>query len=266
MGHTRSIIAGIVLAAVQTAGAYAADLGLPPPPPPEPCCTSNWYLKGFLGMTDYAVDSIDTPVFDTATFTIFDTGFEASGFAGLGLGYEFNKWLRFDVTSEYRNRSTFHALDAYEGDDGSFGTDQYTATLKSWVSLANFYWDIGCWQGITPYVGGGVGYSKNWIGDYTDVNVPNLGVAFANTNAEGSFAWAVHAGLAYDVTERFTIDLAYRYLDIGDAQSGTIHAYDNSSVAPGLEFDNIHSHDIMLAARYKFGCCGFDAPTPVAIK
>ena len=86
---------------------------MPPPPPPEPCCASDWYLKGFLGITGYDVDSIDTPLFDTADFTIFDTGFEGSGFAGLGLGYKFNDWL--------------------------------TATLKSWVSLANFYWYIGCW-------------------------------------------------------------------------------------------------------------------------
>ena len=266
MGHMRSIIAGIILAVVQTASAYAADLGPPPPPmAPEPCCASDWYLKGFMGITSYDVDSIDTPLFDTADFTIFDTGFEGSGFAGLGLGYKFNDWLRFDVTSEYRNRATFHALDAYDG--GSFsGTDQYTATLKSWVSLANFYWDIGCWQGITPYVGGGVGYAKNWIGDYTDINTPNLGVAFANTHSDGSLAWAVHAGLSYDVTRNFTVDLAYRYLDIGDAQSGTIHAYDNSSVAPGLEFNDITSHDVMLSARYKFGCCGGEAPMPVSFK
>jgi len=207
---------------------------LPPPQPPEACCASDWYLKGFLGITGYDVDSIDTPLFDTADFTIFDTGFEGSGFAGLGLGYKFNDWL--------------------------------TATLKSWVSLANFYWDIGCWQGITPYVGGGVGYAKNWIGDYTDINVPNAGVAFANTHSDGSFAWAVHAGLSCDVTRNFTVDLAYRYLDIGDAQSGTIHAYDNSGVAPGLEFNDITSHDVMLSARYKFGCCGGDAPMPVSFK
>jgi opacity protein-like surface antigen len=103
-------------------------------------------------------------------------------------------WLRFDVTSELRNRATFHGLDAYAG-PGFSGTDQYTSTLKSWVSLANVYWDIGCWHGITPYVGGGIGFAKNWSGDFTDINVPNLGVAFAKTTDEGNFAWAIHAGL-----------------------------------------------------------------------
>lgn len=143
--------------------------------PAEPGCVSNWYLKGFLGITSYDLDGISS-----ATFK------EGSGFGGLGLGYQFNSWLRFDVTGEYRNRSTVHGLDRYEG-YGFSGTNQYTATLKSWVMLANAYWDIGCWKGITPYVGGGIGYAKNWVGDYTDVNVPNLGVSCANTHDEGNF-------------------------------------------------------------------------------
>jgi opacity protein-like surface antigen len=233
--------------------------------PAEPCCVSNWYLKGFLGITSYDLDGISSATFKTSNFDILDTGFEGSGFGGLGLGYQFNSWLRFDVTSEYRNRSTFHGLDRYEG-YGFSGTNHYTATLKSWVTLANAYWDIGCWKGITPYVGGGIGYAKNWVGDYTDVNVPNLGVSYANTHDEGNFAWALHAGVSYDVTQNFTVDLAYRYLDIGDASSGKNHAYDGSSAGDGLEFDNIHSSDIMLGARWKFGCCGGQAPMPVALK
>ena len=75
-----------------------------------------------------------------------------------------------------------------------------------------------CWKGITPYVGGGVGYAKNWVGDYQDINVPNKGVAFGKTTDEGGLAWALHAGLAYDVTPNFTIELAYRYLNLGDAR------------------------------------------------
>jgi opacity protein-like surface antigen len=120
---------------------------------------------------------------------------------------------------------------------------------------------------VTPYVGGGIGYAKNWVGDYTDVNVPNHGVAFANTHDSGGLAWALNAGLSYDVTQNFTVDLAYRYLDIGDATSGKVHAYDGSSTAKGPEFNDIHSSDIMLGARWKFGCCGGQAPAPeVALK
>jgi len=34
----------------------------------------------------------------------------------------------------------------------------------------------------------------------------------------------------------------------------------------GLEFNDITSHDVMLSARYKFGCGGGDAPMPVSFK
>jgi opacity protein-like surface antigen len=123
----------------QVAAGQAADLGFPPPPPQaKPCCVSNWYLKGFIGITDYDVNDINSSVFKTSDFDILDTGFEGSGFEGLGLGYQANSWLRFDVTSEYRNRSTFHGLDCYEG-PGFSGTNDYTATR-------------------------GIGYANNWIG------------------------------------------------------------------------------------------------------
>jgi opacity protein-like surface antigen len=134
------------------------------------------------------------------------------------------------------------------------------------VTLANAYWHIGCWKGITPYVGGGIGYAKNWVGDYTDVNVPNLGVSCANTHDEGNFRLGLACWCVLRRDAELTVDLDYRYLDIGDASSGKNHAYDGSGTGDGLEFDNIHSSDIMLGARWKFGCCGGQSPMPVALK
>ena len=32
---------------------------------------------------------------------------------GLGVGYEFNNWLRVDVTGEYRNEAAFKATGSY---------------------------------------------------------------------------------------------------------------------------------------------------------
>ena len=39
-----------------------------------------------------------------------DYGFDAAPFFGLGIGYDFNDWLRFDVTGEYRGRVEFPRL------------------------------------------------------------------------------------------------------------------------------------------------------------
>ena len=269
-----ALIAGGVLALAQLGAAHAGgDLVYDEPPPmefpAEPCC-SNWYLKGFLGITSYEVDDIQSDVFKTSHFEVLNTAFEGSGFGGIGVGYEWSNWLRFDVTSEYRNRATFHGLDRYHGWSNGYkfsGTNEYTATLKSWVTLANAYWDMFCWKGITPFVGAGMGYAKNWVGDYQDINVPNKGVAYGKTTDEGGFAWAAYAGLSYDVTPNFTLEFTYRYIKLGDADAGKAYAYDKSSVVDALEFDNVYSNDIMLAARWKFGCCGGGpAPMPVALK
>jgi opacity protein-like surface antigen len=274
LGPAQALIIGAALALAQLGPAQAGgDLVYDEPPvmalPPEPCC-SPWYLKGFLGMTSYEVDDIYSDVFETSHFEVLNAAFEASSFGGLGIGYEWSNWLRFDVTSEYRNRATFHGLDRYHGwsyGKKFSGTNEYTATLKSWTSLANAYWDMFCWKGITPFVGAGIGYAKNWVGDYQDINVPNKGVAFGKTTDEGGLAWALHAGLAYDVTPNFTVELAYRYLNLGDADAGKAYAYDKSSVVDALEFDNVYSNDIMLGVRWKFGCCGGGpAPMPVALK
>jgi opacity protein-like surface antigen len=99
------------------------------------------------------------------------------------------------------------------------------------------------------------------------VNVPNLGVAYANDHSETNFAWALYTGLAYDVTPGFTIDLSYRYTDLGDARSGTLAAYDGSFVdgAP-VHIGDITSHDLMLGVRLKLGHEPAVAPMPVAFK
>jgi opacity protein-like surface antigen len=178
--------------------------------------------------------------------------------------------LRFDATGEYRGRSAFFAQDCYSGTDGTgtwSGTNEYTADIESWVGLANAYLDLGTYWCITPYVGGGLGFANMSVLGLKDVNVPNLGVAYANDHSETNFAWALYTGLTYEVTPGFTIDRSYRYTDLGDARSGTLAAYDGSFVdgAP-VHIGDITSHDLMLGVRLKLGHEPAVAPMPVAFK
>jgi opacity protein-like surface antigen len=99
---------------------------------------------------------------------------------------------------------------------------------------------------------------------YKDVKVPNWSVAYGQDNTETNFAWAVYGGLAYDVTPGFTIDLSYRYTDLGDAETGRIATYDNANNSGGLVIEDITSHDVMLGVRWKLG--KQPAPMPVAFK
>lgn len=67
------------------------------------------------------------------------------------------------------------------------------------------------------------------------------------------------------MTPAVTLDLAYRYADLGDARSGTATAFDGSSSYSGLDIDDVTSHDLMLAVRWKLGTQAM-APMPVAFK
>lgn len=279
MGQTRSIIIGLALAMSQTAVAYAADLGLPPPPPIEPpCvgCTGPIYLKGFVGVTSPDVGDIHSELFALNDFQVFHKDIKSSPLFGLGLGYEWNSWLRFDVTGEYRGDASFFAQDRFPGGNGTFstnqppgsfppGTNEYTADIESWVGLANMYIDLGTYWCITPYIGGGIGFASISVNGLKDVNVPNNSVFYAADHSQSNFAWAVYGGLAYDVNPSLTIDLSYRYLDMGDARTGRVTAYDNSSSYNSFQIEDITSQDVMLGVRWKLGHEPA-APMPVAFK
>ena len=60
-----------------------------------------------------------------------------------------------------------------------------------------------------------------------------------------------HAGLAYKVTPNFTVELAYRYLDMGDGLTGDLRAFDGTNgINNPMTFKNITSHDLKLGVRW----------------
>ena len=89
--------------------------------------------------------------------------------------------------------------------------------------LANAYIDLGTWWCITPFIGAGVGGAYHAAAaSPISASSPTAAPASAMRQKEFSkwnLAWAVHAGLAYNVTNNFKLELAYRYLNMGDVQT-----------------------------------------------
>ena len=267
----KAIIVAAALTLGQTTTANAADLLPPvvaPVPIPEPVSAPGaFYLRSFIGMTNHEVDDITNEFIAQGNFTIIDLDFDSSPFIGLGFGYEYSDKFRFDVTGEYRGKSDFTGLDTYT-DGANFFTNEYTARKSEWLFLANGYWDIGTWHGFTPYVGAGIGTAAISIDGFKDVNLVNNGLAFASDNTEWNFAWALHAGFSYDLTDDLKFDFGYRYTDLGDAKTGTVRTYD-PSVGPfgPTKFKDITSHDVHVGLRWSFGggCCAVPIHEPVPI-
>ncbi|EJW11104.1 hypothetical protein A33M_3582 [Rhodovulum sp. PH10] len=236
--------------------AAAADLPLAPPPMPVPVVQefSGWYLRGDIGFSNQQVKDI-TNVLDTApgvaSVDTIHKSFDSAPFFGLGIGYQFNDWLRADFTGEYRSSANFHGLQVVSDALGPAFTDEYSASKSEWLAMANLYADLGTWWCVTPFVGVGIGAANVRIANFVDTNTVTGGVAYAGDTDTWNFAWAVHAGLAYRVSPSFTVELAYRYLDLGDAASGDIMAYTGLNTVNNPEnFDHITSHDIKLGVRW----------------
>lgn len=259
-------IASLMLLA--PAAASAADMGplLAKAPPVFEEFTGGWYLRGDIGMTNQRLGRQSNVVIGPTFQWLDEGGFDAGMLYGAGVGYKFNNWLRFDVTGEYRGKTGFDSLGTYpNGGDWN----RVTFDKSEVVGLANVYVDLGSWCCVTPFVGVGIGVSHVMIDHFYDLGsnggVPNGG--YAEGASTTNFAWALYAGLAYKVTPGFTVELAYRYLDVGDGRTKDIYTLAGvSTVYNPTTLHDITSHDIKLGMRWQVGGCPDCAPQPLVRK
>src|ERR1700761_4118636 len=140
------VVAGA--ASLLSSMASAADMAIAPPPmgyAPPPADFGGWYLRGDVGFSNQSVKDIrntNSALYAGNTSFQETTGFDTGGIYQIGVGYQFNHWLRADITGEYRGSANFHGLDLTtfpnSGTPG-FGSDTYNASKTEWLFLVNAY-------------------------------------------------------------------------------------------------------------------------------
>ena len=274
MGSLKTIALAGAFTVITSASAFAADLfpqyPMPAPMPVAEEIGGGWYLRGDVGVGALEFEKFEgvntTAGFPAPTggYTLEHKSIGDQVFVGAGIGYQFNSWIRFDVTGEYRTAAPFKTVERYK-DVGGEGLNFVEGRLSSTVALANLYLDLGTFHGITPFVGAGVGFAHHWVNGVKDFG-PNItytdfgsyGGFGAGYAAEGvsktNLAWAFHAGLGYTVSPNLKLELAYRYLNMGKANTGAVSCF-NQSPCPGTvySYSDIDSHDIKLAMRWMLG-------------
>src|SRR5258707_1410783 len=150
MGSLKSFVfAGAALFA--SIPAFAADLPQMRSPVPPPEDFGGWYLRGDVGVGSQDFNSFDFTQTNTATggawpasWRIDQKGIGDAAFVGIGIGYQFNSWLRADITGEYRTATKFKAVGSYtEVCPGGRCFDVYDGSHQANVFLANAYLDLG---------------------------------------------------------------------------------------------------------------------------
>ncbi|MDN3626862.1 outer membrane protein [Methylobacterium isbiliense] len=264
-----------LMSAVASGAARAADL-LPSAPPPDlrgslapDIEVSGLYLRGDIGFSNQSVERLSNSLDALGTIEKVSLGFAGAPLAGGGVGYRFNRWFRADVTGEYRSAAAFTGLELYR--DASlplgYGTDEYTASKREVAVLLNGYVDLGSWYGLTPFLGASVGAARITLDNFKDTNVITQGLAYAKTGSKTNFAWALHAGVGYEVTPSFTVELAYRYLNLGDGKTGTVYNYAGQCKScEALTFKNVDSHDVKLGLRWTPGAAADPAEPATLVR
>ena len=159
------------------------------------------------------------------------------------LGYDFaNGWR---VEGEY----TLPSNDEFTNGTptGPFANSLNHHKIQSQRVMANVYRDFAVAKNVSVYAMGGLGLamlkSDGWQG--------NEGRQYASAS-QTNLAWSLGAGVTYSPMKKLNLDLGYRYVDMGKAESGW-NVFPN---ARGLRDEimraNVVSHEIYLGARYKF--------------
>jgi len=271
MASVKAIFSAGVIFLSAFSGAQAADLLPPPPPEPEPVepaaftpSFDGWYIRGDVGVgIDQLSDARST--FSPNSFgnqapavSRVSTDIGDPAIVGVGVGYQVNTWLRADVTGEYRTSAAYRSVNTYTANCGNnFCQDSYTANVASGVFLANAYFDIGTWYGITPFIGAGVGGAVHKFSGITDLG---LGSGFSPGITSTSLAWAVMAGLNFNITPNLKIEISYRYLDMGRLTSNPITCEQTAACFFERQSFKLASNDIRIGFRYMFG--GYTPPPP----
>jgi opacity protein-like surface antigen len=254
-------------AVIVSTTAHAADMPLPAPQivyQQQPCCdTGHWYLRGDVGVGVQTFSSFDHGQTNSvfvwpASWTIVQQDIQDSAIFGMGIGYAWNNWLRFDVTGEYRTRAGFKSTGSFtEFCPGGTCFDVMQGNISSAVFLANAYVDLGTWWCFTPFIGAGVGGARNMISGVQDLGLnpagaPGFGFT-TNDSAQWNLAWDVQAGLTYNVTESFKVDLSWRFLNLGSPQTAVVHCQ-NTPTCPGAFFTlhDMTSQDFRVGLRWMF--------------
>ncbi|MCT8997946.1 outer membrane protein [Chelativorans intermedius] len=249
--------------------AHAADLYEPPAVTPptvieKPVATGGWYLRGDLNYhwsklrgseyITYGCCGVVDPGSDDFDTTDLDGAFSL----GAGVGYQMSPYLRADFTADYWFDSDFRGTTS-----GTCGGVPCTSTDESSYSalllMANAYVDLGTYQGVTPYVGAGLGGAYVSWDDLTNA-IDGGGSTVHRGASNWRFAWSVMAGASYCLTENLQLDAGYRFTQI---EGGRMFDYANG-VGPGFDH-GFNVHEARAGLRYSFGNGNVNCAVPQVV-
>ena len=108
---------------------------------------------------------------------------------------------------------------------------------------------------ITPYLGGGMGISRNKIGTVVQHNNGIPDGLTVDGNTINQFAYKLSAGTLVSITEQLSLDVNYQYVNLGAFKGGTEFYRDEvfaGNRQRGTNGGDIKTQELMVGLQYKF--------------
>ena len=168
-------------------------------------------LRG--GMTNYNLNNKEDTSVDKARVDLGNV-WHMSGAIGYRYGFirlEAEYIYRDDVDDDYTFKNII-------GDGPSFHS-----TLESDSFMANAYLDFMPNYWISPYIQGGIGWSRLDLSNQDMTSDPRSAKL---TYSSDNFTWSVGGGISLRLNKCVNLDAGYRYMDMGDINEANINAHE----------------------------------------
>jgi len=161
--------------------------------------------------------------------------------ASLAAGYQYGNGWRTEGEYTFRQKSEFTSGST------AFPTSNNHLKLKTERLMMNVYRDYDLGYGVSLFGTAGLGIAKvkadGWQG--------NTSREYASST-QNNLAWSLGAGVSYSPLEHLSIDVGYRYIDMGKVESG----YNTFGNVRGLKDEQMKarlaSSEFTVGTRYLF--------------
>ena len=180
---------------------------------------------GLASLNESDISSSDIPAGVNMKF-ITDKGLSLGGF--VGYAFENNFRIEGELVSQSNDFDKIKV--DYLGTKVALDLD---GDISSGALLANGYYDFKNESRFTPFIGAGVGIANVVI---NDLEIVGSGESDEDGD-ETVIAYQLTVGVGYEITERITLDLKYRYFATEDLDidGGTVE-YSSNNFYSGIRF------------------------------
>ena len=170
---------------------------------------------------------------------------------GSAFGFSVGKYLNDNFRLELEvTKRTSYELDTYVL---QAPTDFDTANIDTTSLFINSFYDFQPLTisntSITPYVGGGIGISRNKMGITTQL-ANGVPFSFIEGHTTSEFAYKFSAGTLLSLTEQLSLDVNYQYVNLGEFESST--AISGGNLQRPISGGEIKTQELMVGLQYTF--------------